>query len=108
MRIFSPPYVIAFTTHAHDLYAPYLSDGVTTFEKMALMRNSDRGFEILETMIERFRSYDYEFAFMSEICEYVDTLPDLKRLPLEQWRYYLLKDILWHRNSKKTSKSMPS
>ena len=94
MRLFPPPSVIAFTTHAHDLYVPHLSDGVTAVEKMALLRNSDRGFEILEAMIERFRNMGYEFAFMSQICDHVDTVPDLHQMPLEKWRYYLLKDIL--------------
>ncbi len=108
MRLFPPPSVIAFTTHAHDLYAPHLSDGVTAVEKMALLRNSNKGFEILEVMIERFRSVGYEFAFMSEICDYMETLPDLHHMPLEKWRYYLLKDILWPRNSKRTSKNTPS
>ena len=108
MRLFPPPYVIAFTTHAHDLYAPHLSDGVTAIEKMALLRNSDKGFEILEAMIEHFRSEGYGFAFMSEICDYVDTLPDLRQMPLDKWRYYLLKDILWPRNLKKISKNTPN
>jgi len=108
MRLFPPPSVVAFTTHAHDLYAPHLSDGVTAVEKMALLRNSDKGFEILETMIERFRTMGYEFAHMSEICGYVETLPDLRSMPIEQWRYYLLKDILWPRNLKRTSKNTPS
>jgi hypothetical protein len=31
---------------------------------------------------------------MSEICDTVDTVPDLHQMPLEKWRYYLLKDIL--------------
>jgi hypothetical protein len=108
MRLFPPPDVFAFTTHAHDLYAPHLSDGVTALEKTALLRNSDHGFEILEAMIERLRSDGYGFAFMSEICEYIETLPDLHEMPLDKWRYYLLKDFPWQQNSKKTSKNMPN
>jgi hypothetical protein len=97
MRLFPPPYVIAFTTHAHDLYAPLLSDGVTALEKRALLRNSERGFDILETMIERFRAAGYEFAFMSKICDYVELLPNLPSMPLAEWRYYLFKDFPWIR-----------
>ncbi len=108
MRLFPPPYIIAFTTHAHDLYAPRLSDGVTAAEKMALLRNSERGFDILEAMIERFRKMGYEFAFMSEICDTVDSLPNLPSMPLAEWRYYLFKDFPWRQNSKKTSKSTPN
>lgn len=108
MRVFPPPSVVAFTTHAHDLYAPHLSDGVTAIEKMALLRNTDKGFDILEAMIERFRSAGYEFAFMSEICEYVDTLPHVPSMPIEQWRYYLLKDFPWTKTSTATSKNTPS
>ena len=108
MRMFPLPNVLAFTTHAHDLYAPYLSDGVTALEKIALLRNSQRGFEILEAMIERFRAAGYEFAFMSEICNYVETLDDLRQMPLDEWRYYLLKDILWPRNSNSRSKNTPN
>lgn len=105
MRLFPPPSVVALTIHAHDLYAPHHSDGVTSAERMALLANSDRGFEILETMIQRFRDGGYEFAFMSEICEYADSLPNLFSMPLDEWRYYLFKDMPWLPNSKKTSKS---
>ena len=105
MRLFPPPSVVAFTTHAHDLYAPLETDGVTAAEKAALLRNSDQGFEILETMIERFRAAGYEFAFMSEICDHVDTLPNLFSMPLDEWRYYLFKDFPWRQNSRKTSKN---
>jgi hypothetical protein len=108
MRLFPPPSVVAFTTHAHDLYAPLETDGVTAAEKAALLRNSDQGFEILETMIERFRAAGYEFAFMSEICDHVDTLPNLFSMPLNEWRYYLFKDFPWRQNSRKTSKNTPS
>lgn len=100
MRLFPPPYIIPFTTHAHDLYAPHLSDSVTALEKRALLRNSERGFDILEIMIDHFRKMGYEFAFMSEICDYVDTLPDLPSMQLAEWRYYLFKDFPWNRNSK--------
>lgn len=102
MRLFPPPSVLAFTTHAHDLYAPHLSDGVTALEKRALLRNSERGFDILETMIHRFQAAGYEFAFMSEICDYVDTLPNLPSMPLDEWRYFLFKDFPWRQNSNKT------
>jgi hypothetical protein len=108
MRLFPPPYVIAFTTHAHDLYAPHLSDGVTVTEKMALLRNSDKGFEILEAMIERFRTLGYEFAYMSEICDHVESLSNLPSMPLAEWRYFLFKDFPWRQNSKITSKNMPN
>ena len=108
MRLFPPPYVIPFTTHPHDLYAPHLSDGVTAAEKMALLRNSEHGFNILEAMIDRFQGMGYEFAFMSEICDYVDSLPNLPSMPLAEWHYYLFKDFPWRQNSKKTSKNMPS
>jgi hypothetical protein len=106
MQLFPPPSVLAFTTHAHDLYAPHLSDGVTFAEKLALLRNSAHGFDILETMIERFRAAGYQFALMSEICDHVDTLPNLPSISLDEWRYHLFKDILWQRNLKKTSKNM--
>jgi hypothetical protein len=108
MRLFPPPYVIAFTTHAHDLYAPHLSDGVTATEKMALLRNSDKGFEILEAIIEHFRTLGYEFAYMSEICDHVESLSNLPSMPLAEWRYFLFKDFPWRQNSKTTSKNMPS
>ena len=108
MRLFPPPSVVAFTTHAHDLYAPLETDGVTAAEKAALLRNSDQGFEILETMIERFRAAGYEFAFMSEICDQVASLPNLRSMPLEEWRYYLFKDFPWRQNSNVTSKNTPN
>lgn len=108
MRLFPPPSVVAFTTHAHDLYAPHLSDGVTALEKRALLRNSQRGFNILEAMIGRFRAAGYEFASMSEICDHVDLLPDLPSLPLDEWRYYLFKDFPWRQNFRKTSKNTPN
>lgn len=105
MRFFPPPYVVALTVHAHDLYAPHLSDGVTSAERMALLANSHQGYEILETMIRHFRQAGYEFAFMSEICDHVDSDPKLLSMPLDEWRYYLFKDMPWLPNSKKTSKS---
>ncbi|MFZ5858186.1 MAG: polysaccharide deacetylase family protein [Chloroflexota bacterium] len=108
MRLFPPPSVIAFTTHAHDLYAPHLSDGVTALERRALLRNSERGFDILETMIERFREAGYEFAFMSEICDHVDSLSNLPSMPLDEWRYFLFKDFPWRQNSNRTSKNTPN
>jgi len=108
MRLFRLPSVIAFTTHAHDLYAPLETDGVTAAEKAALLRNSEQGFEILATMIERFRAAGYEFAFMSEICDYVDSLPNLRSMPLDEWRYFLFKDFPWRQNSSATSKNMPN
>lgn len=108
MRLFPPPYVVPLTTHPHDLYPPHLSDGVTAAEKMALLRNSGRGFDILEAMIDRFREMGYEFAFMSEICDHVDSLPDLPSMPLAKWHYFLFKDFPWRQNSRKTSKNMPN
>lgn len=108
MRLFPPPYVIAFTTHAHDLYAPHLSDGVTAAEKMALLRNSERGFDILEAMIERFRMLGYEFSYMSEICDHVESLANLPHMPLAEWRYYLFKDFPWRQNSKTISENTPN
>jgi hypothetical protein len=108
MRLFPTPSVVALTTHAHDLYAPLLSDGVTAAEKMALLRNSDQGFDILEAMIRRFQAAGYEFALMSEICDHVDSLPDVPTMPLDDWRYFLFKDFPWRQNSKKTSKNMPN
>ena len=108
MRLFPPPHVVALTIHAHDLYAPHHSDGVTSAERMALLANSGQGFEILEIMIQRFRALGYEFAFMSEICDHVDSLPNLFSMPLDEWRYFLFKDMPWPPNSKKTSKSMPN
>ncbi len=108
MRLFPPPYVVALTVHTHDLYAPLQRDGVTVAEKMALLSNSNRGFEIFETTLRRFQSAGYEFAFVSEICDYVDSLPNLHHMPLDEWRYYLFKDFPWRQNSKKTSKSMPN
>jgi hypothetical protein len=107
MKVFPPPSVVAFTAHAHDLYAPLETDGVTKAEKAALLRNSERGFEILETMIRRFQNAGYEFAWMSKICDHVDSLP-LPTLPLDEWRYFLFKDFPWRQNSNATSKNMPS
>ncbi|MBV6396010.1 MAG: hypothetical protein HFACDABA_01598 [Anaerolineales bacterium] len=108
MRIFPPPSVIALTTHAHDLYAPHLSDGVTALEKRALLRNSERGFDILETMIGRFRAAGYEFAWMSDICDHTDSLPDLPSMPLDEWRYFLFKDFPWRQPSNTASKNTPN
>ena len=108
MRLFPPPYVLAFTTHPHDLYAPRLMDGVTALEQSTLLRNSERGFEILETMIDRFCMAGYELAFMSEIYDYVETIPDLFHMRIEDWRYYLFKDYPWPQNSKKNSKNTPN
>lgn len=108
MKLFPPPNHLTFTMHPHDLYAPHLTDGVTALEKIALLRNSSRGFEILDAIIGRFSARGYGFVFMSELCDYVQTLPDVRKMPIDQWRYYLLKDFPWTKTSIATSKSMPS
>ncbi len=107
MRFFPPPLVLAFTSHPHDLYPPHLSDGVTVVEKYALLRNSERGFLILETMIERFRAMGYRCAFLSEIREELVHRSDLPTLSLQEWRYYLFKDFPWRHLSTPASEPMP-
>lgn len=75
---------------------------MTALEKRALLRNSKQGFDILETMIRRFQVAGYEFVFMSEICDHVDSLPNLPSMPLDEWQYFLFKDFPWRQNSNRT------
>lgn len=107
-RVFRLPYAAVFTMHPHDLYPPHITDGVTALEKAALLRNSARGFEYFEATLAHLKKNNYEFVHMSELCDYVQTLSNVRKMPIEQWRYYLLKDFPWTNTSIATSKSTPN
>jgi hypothetical protein len=55
-------------------------------EKLALTRNAKRAFDYYERMIAELTSQGYEFAFVGEAYEYVQSLVGLQEYALADWK----------------------
>ena len=78
MKIFPPPNQMAVLAHPYDHYFHLLADQVTAGEKPLLQRNARSAFDIFEKMIIFLRGAGYEFEWLSNLCDYLETehLPD--------------------------------
>jgi peptidoglycan/xylan/chitin deacetylase (PgdA/CDA1 family) len=85
LRLFGLPDVVVALSHPYDFYTHLVADGLSGLEKFALMRNAARGFEYFENMVRALRDRGYQFVFVSELYEQVNSQPDLPRVALNTW-----------------------
>jgi hypothetical protein len=86
-RIFGLPDVALALSHPHDFYFHDLARfHPASMEKLALTRNAKRAFDYYERMIAELTSQGYEFAFVGEAYEYVQSLVGLQEYALADWK----------------------
>ena len=86
-RVFGLPDVALFLSHPHDFYFYELAAFHTkSLEKAALDRNSKHAFEYYNRIVQELKRQGYVFMHMSELYNYVLNLPELRSLPLKDWR----------------------
>ena len=78
MKAFSLPDQVAVLSHPYDHYFHMLPYEIRDWMAPALRRNARSAFELLGTMLRYLRGQEYEFAFMSDLCD------ELSRQPLRE------------------------
>lgn len=85
LKLFGLPDVVVALAHPYDFYTHWVADGLSGLEGFALKRNATRAFEYFENMILALEQRGYQFAFVSELCDQLEGLPDLREIALEAW-----------------------
>jgi len=86
-RTFGLPEVVLVLSHPHDFYFHELATfHSNNLEKWALSRNARRAFDYYDKMISELIRQDYEFMHMGELYNYIQSLPNLHQMPLENWK----------------------
>ena len=83
MKAFPLPDHIAVLTHPYDYYVHRLPYDIGGYEGRLIRRNAGAAFELLERMLRFLRTRGYEFAFLSELCDYLAPTP-LRELSIEK------------------------
>jgi peptidoglycan/xylan/chitin deacetylase (PgdA/CDA1 family) len=83
MKLFPLPDQIAVLSHPHDFYFHLLDANVHAAGQPLLRRNARQAFDLFEKMIRFLRGRGYEFMFLGELCDFLETKP-LTELPLER------------------------
>lgn len=85
-RVFGLPNVALSLSHPHDFYFHELAGfHPSSPEKFALSRNARRAFDYYERMVAELKRQGYEFAFVSEGFEQLQSTPGLQERSLENW-----------------------
>jgi peptidoglycan/xylan/chitin deacetylase (PgdA/CDA1 family) len=82
LKAFPLPDHIAVLTHPYDHYVHRLPYEVAGYEGRLLRRNASAAFELLEKMLRFLREKGYEFALLSDLCDYLAPAP-LPELSIE-------------------------
>jgi len=86
-RAFGLPDVALALSHPHDFYFHELAGfHPAGLEKLALYRNAKRAFDYFDKTVAGLKSQGYEFAFVSEVFEHLQSLPGLQELALADWK----------------------
>jgi peptidoglycan/xylan/chitin deacetylase (PgdA/CDA1 family) len=86
-RAFGLPEMALVLSHPHDFYFHRLAGfHPTGFERFALSRNARRAFDYYDKMVLKLVRQNYEFMHLSELYNYTQSLPNLHRMPLENWK----------------------
>jgi len=86
LKIFGLPDMVVALSHPYDFYTHLVVNGLSGLEKYALGRNASRGFDYFEKMIVELKRRGYDFIFMSELYDRVESQPGLKQIALETWQ----------------------
>ena len=84
---FGLPDITLALSHPHDFYFHEL----TSFhpmspEKLALSRNAKRAFDYYDKMVAELKRQGYEFAFVREAFEQIQTPPGVQEFALADWK----------------------
>jgi peptidoglycan/xylan/chitin deacetylase (PgdA/CDA1 family) len=77
------PDQVAVLSHPYDHYFQLLPDDAGGWERPLLRRNAESAFELLERMLRFLRSNEYEFEFLSSMCDYLAATP-LREFTIEK------------------------
>jgi peptidoglycan/xylan/chitin deacetylase (PgdA/CDA1 family) len=83
MKLFPLPDHIAVLAHPHDFYFHLLEANVHAAGEPLLRRNARQAFDLFEKMIKFLKGRGYEFMFLGELCDFLETKP-LAELPLDR------------------------
>lgn len=86
-RTFGLPEVALALSHPHDFYFNELADyHPASLEKLALVRNARRAFDYYDKLVAELMHQGYEFCFLSEAFELVQSQPGLQEFALADWK----------------------
>jgi peptidoglycan/xylan/chitin deacetylase (PgdA/CDA1 family) len=86
-RTFGLPDVALALSHPHDFYFHELVEfHPAGLERLALARNARRAFDYYDSMVAELKKQGYEFCFVSEALEHVQSLPGLQEIALADWK----------------------
>jgi len=83
MKLFPLPDHVAVLSHPYDHYFHLLPYEVRSYEAPLLRRNARSAFALLETMLRFLRARDYEFEFLSGLCDDIAPSP-LREFSIER------------------------
>ena len=87
MRAFGLPSIALSLSHPHDFYFHELAGfHQVGMERLALSRNAKRAFDYYEKMVAELKRQGYEFAFVREAFEYIQSLTGIQEFDLVSWR----------------------
>jgi peptidoglycan/xylan/chitin deacetylase (PgdA/CDA1 family) len=87
LRTFGLPDITLSLSHPHDFYFHQLAGfHPVSLEKFALARNSRRAFDYYEKMLAELKQQGYEFTFLGEAYEHVQSFPALQEFALKDWK----------------------
>ena len=85
-RAFGLPEITLALSHPHDFYFHLLANfHPPSLEKLALSRNAKQAFEYYDKMVTELERQGYEFAFVSEVFEQVQSVPGLQERAVADW-----------------------
>ncbi len=82
---FPLPQVVVLGAHPYDFYIPLLAPGMKGWKKYAHLRNAASAFDIFEQTIQLLRKMNYEFIFMSELCNQIREWENVPEVSLDDW-----------------------
>jgi len=86
-RTFGLPDIVLALSHPHDFYFQTLAKfHPAGAEKLALSRNAARAFDYYDNMVAELKRQGYEFIFVSEAYENVQSRAGLQEISLPDWR----------------------
>ena len=87
LRAFGLPEIALSLSHPHDFYFHRLAAFHSASpERLALSRNAKRAFDYYDKILTELRRKGYEFTFLSEAFEYVQSHTDLQEYDLASWQ----------------------
>jgi peptidoglycan/xylan/chitin deacetylase (PgdA/CDA1 family) len=86
-RVLGLPDITLALSHPHDFYFHQLAGfHAASLEKFALSRNAGRAFVYFDKAVAELKRQGYEFTFVSEAFEHVQSLTGLHEFELTNWK----------------------